>query len=415
VVKKQKMNIKIARYWLLLCCLPATMTVRAQAYDLLIKNGHLIDAKNKIDGVMDVAVKDGKIAKVSGNIPAGESKKVIDATGLYVSPGFIDIHTHVFVGSRAATFADGFSSLSPDDFTFRSGVTTVVDAGTSGWRNFPLFKEHVIDQSKTRVLAFLNIAGDGMSGDPGEQDLNDMNAELTSLMIKKYSAIIVGVKIGHYSGSDWAPFDRALQAATESGTILFVECHLPKYSLQDQLARMRPGDIMTHTYEKIAERAPIVDSNGVLLRCVVDAQKRGILFDVGHGGAGFWFSVARPAVKQGLLPNSFGTDLHRFSMNSGMKNMSNVMSKFLNMGMDLPDVIRRATWSAALSIKREDLGQLSEGADADITVFGLLRGKFGFIDAEGVKMEGDRKLETELTIREGKLVYDLNGLAAKAN
>jgi dihydroorotase len=206
-----------------------------------------------------------------------------------------------------------------------------------------------------------------------------------------------------------------LQAATASGTVLFVECHLPKYSLQDQLARMRPGDIMTHAYEKIAERSPITDSNGILLPCVLEAQKRGILFDVGHGGAGFWFSVARPAVKQGLLPNSFGTDLHRFSMNSGMKNMSNVMSKFLNMGMDLPDVIRRATWSAALSIKREDLGQLSEGADADITVFGLLRGKFGFIDAEGSRMEGDRKIETELTIRDGKVVYDLNGLAAKAN
>jgi dihydroorotase len=395
---------------------PATTPpAREQAYDLLIRNGHLIDTKNHIDAIMDIAVKDGKVAKVATNIAPDEAKKLIDATGMYVSPGFIDMHTHVFVGSKASTFADGFSSLSPDDFTFRSGVTTVVDAGTSGWRNFPLFKEHVIDQSKTRVLAFLNIAGDGMSGDPGQEDINDMNAELTSLMIKKYPAIIVGVKIGHYSGSDWAPFDRALEAATTSNTTLFVECHLPKYSLQDQLARMRPGDIMTHAYEKISERAPITDSNGNLLPCVLAAQKRGILFDVGHGGAGFWFSVARPAVKQGLLPNSFGTDLHRFSMNSGMKNMSNVMSKFLNMGMGLPDVINRATWSAARSIKREDLGQLSEGAVADITVFSLLHGKFGFIDAEGSKMEGDRKIETELTIREGKVVYDLNGIAAKTN
>ena len=393
----------------------AQATDQAQPYDLLIKNGHLIDAKNKIDDQMDVAIKDGKVAKVAKDIPAGQAKKLIDATGLYVSPGFIDMHTHVFVGSKAATFADGFSSLSPDDFTFRSGVTTVVDAGTSGWRNFPLFKEHVIDQSKTRVLAFLNIAGDGMSGDPGEQDLNDMNAELTSLMIKKYPDIIVGVKIGHYSGSDWAPFDRALEAAKTSGTTLFVECHLPKYSLQDQLARMRPGDIITHSYEKISERLPIIDSSGTLRPYVLDAQKRGILFDVGHGGAGFWFSVARPAVKQGLLPNSFGTDLHRFSMNSGMKNMSNVMSKFLNMGMDLPDVITRATWSAARSLKREDLGQLSEGAVADLTLFSLLHGKFGFIDAEGSKMEGDRKIETELTIRDGKVVYDLNGIAAKSN
>lgn len=395
--------------------LSSALTVRAQSYDLLVRNGHLIDAKNSIDAVMDVAVKDGKVAKVAKDIPVAQAKKVVDATGLYVSPGFIDMHTHVFVGSKPSTFADGFSSLSPDDFTFRSGVTTVVDAGTSGWRNFPIFKDHVIDQSKTRVLAFLNIAGNGMSGEPGEQDLNDMNAELTSLMIKKYPEIIVGVKIGHYSGSDWAPFDRALDAAKTSGTKLFVECHLPGYSLSDQLARMRPGDIITHSYEKITERSPITDSNGVLRPYVLDAQKRGILFDVGHGGAGFWFSVARPAVKQGLLPNSFGTDLHRFSMNSGMKNMSNVMSKFLNMGMSLSEVIRRATWSAAQSLKREDLGQLSEGAVADMTVFSLLKGKFGFIDAEGTKMEGDRKIETELTIRDGKVVYDLNGIAAKGN
>ncbi|HEY4290481.1 MAG TPA: amidohydrolase/deacetylase family metallohydrolase [Puia sp.] len=393
--------------------LPATMTVRAQSYDLLIKNGHLIDAKNKIDGVMDVAIKDGKVAKVGKEIAVAQAKKVVDATGLYVSPGFIDMHTHVFVGSKPSTFADGFSSLSPDDFTFRSGVTTVVDAGTSGWRNFPLFKEHVIDQSKTRVLVFLNIAGDGMSGDPGEQDLNDMNAELTSLMIKKYPEIIVGVKIGHYSGSDWAPFDRALEAAKTSGTKLFVECHLPKYSLEDQLAKMRPGDIITHSYEKISERAPITDSNGVLRPYVLAAQKRGILFDVGHGGAGFWFSVAQPAVKQGLLPNSFGTDLHRFSMNSGMKNISNVMSKFLNMGMDLNQVIARATWLPAQSLKREDLGNLSEGSIADLTVFGVLHGKFGFLDAEGSKMEGTQKIETELTLRDGKVVYDLNGIAAK--
>jgi dihydroorotase len=385
----------------------------AQTFDLLIKNGHVIDPKNKIDEKMDVAIQDGKIARVARNIPSSEAKKEIDANGLYVTPGFIDMHTHVFVGSKPTTFADGFLSLSPDDFTFKSGVTTVVDAGTSGWRNFPLFKEHVIDESKTRVLAFLNIAGYGMSGDPTEQDLNDMSAEMTSLMIKKYPEIIVGVKIGHYSGNDWAPFDRALEAGKLSSSPLFVECHLPQYSLADQLKKMRPGDIITHTFENISERMPITDSLGKVRAFVLEAQKRGVLFDVGHGGAGFWFSVAEPAVKQGLLPNSFGTDLHRFSMNSGMKSMLNVMSKFLNMGMSLQEVIQRATWFPAKSIKREDLGQLSQGAVADITLFNVLQGKFGFIDADGYRLKGDRKLETEMTIRAGKVVYDLNGLAAK--
>jgi len=180
-----------------------------QQYDLLIKNGHVIDPKNNIDGRMDLAILDGKIARVDKNINGSQAKKEIDATGMYVTPGFIDIHTHVFVGTDPSSFGDGFLSVSPDDFTFRAGVTTVVDAGCSGWRTFPTLKQNVIDQSRTRVLAFLNIAGSGMSGDPAQQDVTDMNAEMTSLMIKKYPDIIVGVKIGHYSGSDWAPFDRA--------------------------------------------------------------------------------------------------------------------------------------------------------------------------------------------------------------
>jgi dihydroorotase len=177
---------------------------------------------------------------------------------------------------------------------------------------------------------------------------------------------------------------------------------------------MRPGDIITHTFERVHERLPIIDTtSGKVWPFVLEAQKRGVLFDVGHGGAGFWFSIAQPAVKQGFMPNSFGTDLHRNSMNSGMKNMSNLMSKFLNMGMSIQQIVERATWLAAKSIKREDLGQLSEGAVADVTVFTVLQGKFGFIDAEGKRMEGSSKIDTELTLREGKVVYDLNGIAAK--
>ena len=386
--------------------------ILAQTYDLLIKNGHVIDPKNQIDSKMDVAINDGKIARIAANIPSSQAKKEIDATGLYVTPGLIDIHTHVFVGSKPATFADGFSSLSPDDFTFRSGVTTVVDAGTSGWRNFPVFKEQVIDQSKTRVLAFLNIAGSGMSGSPSEEDVNDMDSRMTSLTVKKYPDIIVGVQIGHYAGNEWTPFERALEAGRLSNTPLLVECHLPQLSLEDQLSRMRPGDILTHAFEKVSERMPVTDDQGKVRPFVLEAQKRGILFDVGHGGAGFWFSVAITAMKQGLLPNSFGTDLHRFSMNSGMKSMLNVMSKYLNMGMSIEDIILRATWYPAKSIKREDLGQLSEGAVADVAILSLQQGKFGFIDAGGNRLDGDRKLEAELTIRAGKVVYDLNGLAA---
>lgn len=392
--------------------LVSAYTVNAQEIDLLLKGGHVIDPKNNIDSKMDIAISGGKILKVAPNISDKGVKKTVDVSGLYVTPGLIDVHTHVFVGSEDG-FANGFSSVSPDDFTFKSGVTTVVDAGTSGWRNFPLFKEQVIDRSQTRVLAFLNIFGSGFSsGSAVEPNMDEADPEKTAEAIRKYPDFLVGARIGHYSGKDWTPFDRALEAAKLSNTPLLVECHLPEYTLEGQLNRMRSGDIITHAFENVSERMPVVDEQGIVRPFVLEAQTRGILFDVGHGGAGFWFNQAIPALQQGLLPNSFGTDLHRFSMNAGMKSMMNVMSKYLAMGMSLQDVISRGSWYPAKSIKREDLGNLSEGAVADIAVFSLMDGKFGFVDAGKSRIDGDGKLESELTIRAGRVVWDLNGLSA---
>ncbi|WP_162416249.1 amidohydrolase/deacetylase family metallohydrolase [Cyclobacterium roseum] len=391
------------------CWLPLS----AQDFDILIRRTYLVDAKNKIQDTMDLGIADGKIALVARFIPAEKAKKVINASGLILSPGLIDIHTHVFVGSKARTFADGFSSVSPDDFTFRSGVTTVVDAGTSGWRNFETFKKNVIDASQTRVLAFLNIAGTGMSGHPTQENLQDMDPEKALEMLQRYPDILVGIKIGHYTGPEWLPFENALVASGNAQKPLLVECHLPRYTLAEQLEKMRPGDILTHSFEEIDERMPIVDEQGQLRPFVMEAYERGVHFDVGHGGAGFWFSQAIPALRQGLKPHTFGTDLHRFSMNSGMKNMLNVMSKFLAMGMELEAVIQRASWQAAQVIQRPDLGHLTEGAVADLTLLKLLEGDFGFVDAGGNRINGKHKLETELTIKGGKVVYDLNGLAAK--
>ena len=388
------------------------MPAVAQDIDILITNGHVIDPRNKIDSKLDVAIADGKILEVSADIAEERAKKVIDAKGLYISPGFIDIHTHVFVGSNTG-FADGINSISPDDFAPRSGVTTVVDAGTSGWRNFHRFKTQVIDRSRTRILAFLSIGGLGLSGKIAQEDLSDMNVDSASACVKKYPDVIVGIKIGHFEGKDWTPFDRAVAAAEKAQVPLLVECHLPEYSLENQLNRMRPGDIITHSYEKVSERMPVVDENGVVRTFVKDALRRGVLFDVGHGGAGFWFSQAIPALRQGLAPNSFGTDLHRFSVNAGMKDMMNVMSKYMAMGMTLQDVILRATWAPAASVRRDDLGHLSKGAVADVAIWNIRKGKFGFVDAGGNRIEGDRKLEAELTLREGRVAWDLNGLAAK--
>jgi len=386
--------------------------MQAQEIDILLKGGHVIDPKNKIDGEMDVAIADGNILEVAPDISAKNAKKVIDATGFYVTPGLINLHTHVFVGSNSG-FADGFSSVSPDDITLKAGITTVVDAGTSGWRNFPIFKKNVIDRSKTRVLSFLNIAGSGMTGFPTEENINDMDSRMTALVIEQFPDIIVGVKIGHYRGSEWTPFDRAMEAARIADVPLFVECHLPLLSLEGILDRMESGDIYTHTYCKASDRTCLLDDQGKIRPYVFEAQEKGVRFDVGHGGAMFHFDIAVPALEQGLLPNSFGSDLHRFSMNSGMKNMLDIMSKFLNLGMAIEDIVFRATWNSATSIKREDLGQLSQGAVADIAVLSVRMGSFGFIDTKGNKIAGDRRLEAELTIREGKVVWDQNGMAAK--
>jgi len=397
-------------FGLFLLILPSVS--EAQDIDILLKGGHLIDPKNKIDSQMDVAISNGSILKVAKDIPSNNAKKVIDVTGMYVTPGLIDLHTHVFVGTNSG-FADGFSSLSPDDFTFKAGITTVVDAGTSGWRNFPVFKKQVIDRSQTRVLAYLNIAGSGMTGFPSEEDVNDMDSHMTSLVIQQYPDILVGVKIGHYRGSDWTPFDRALEACKIANVPLFVECHLPLYPLEEILKRMRPGDIYTHSFCIAVDRECLLDEQGMVRHYVLEAQKKGVRFDVGHGGGMFHFAVAIPAFKQGFLPNSFGTDLHRFSMNSGMKNMLDIMSKYLNIGMNIEDIIFRATWNSANSVKRPDLGQLSEGAEADVAVLSIRKGNFGFIDTGGNKLNGDRRFEAELTIRAGKIVWDQNGLAAQ--
>ena len=402
----------VVKSLMLLFFILTAIVTHAQQFDLLLKNGHVIDPTNSINALMDVAIVGGKIAKVEANISPEQAKKVLDVRGLYVCPGLIDVHTHVFVGSNPDTFADGILSLSPDDFTFKSGVTTVVDAGTSGWRNFPLFKSQVIDKSKTRILAFLSIAGTGMSGKSSQENVKDMDPEKASGVIQKYRDVVVGVKIGHYEGSDWTPFENAVAAADLSNVPLFVECHLPQYSLEDQLNRMRPGDIITHSFEKVSERMSVIDDQGNVRPFVKQAKERGILFDLGHGGAGFWFSEAIPALQQGLAPNSFGTDLHRFSMNAGMKDMLNVMSKYLSMGMEMEEVIVRATSAPAKSIKRTDLGHLSEGATADVAVLGLRNGTFGFVDAGGNRIEGKQKFEAELTIRDGKIVWDLNGISA---
>ena len=403
--------IQIVLLLLLVHCAEPQM---AQQYDLIIKGGTVIDPRNQINQVMDIAISDGMIREVSSEIAVDDGKLVVDASGLIITPGLIDIHTHVFVGEKEGTFAGGFSSVSPDDFTFKAGITTVVDAGTSGWRSFPEFKKEVIDRSQTRVLAFLNISGNGMIGAPEEEHLDDMEVAPTVKRIKEYPDIIVGTKIGHYRGNQWDPFDLALAAGMEANVPMILECHLPELALAEVLNKMRAGDIFTHTYGAVNDRDWLLDEDGTVKPAVLEARNKGVYFDVGHGGGSFHYQLAVPALKQGFYPDSFGTDLHRFSMNAGMKDMLNVMSKFLNLGMPLEMVVEKATWSPAQMIKRQDLGHLTAGAVADVAVFSIQEGNFGFVDSGGFRMSGEKKLQAELTIRNGKIVWDLNGRAAKS-
>jgi dihydroorotase len=382
-----------------------------QAYDLVIKGGEVIDPHSGIRAVRDIGIRDHKIAAVERNIPAARALKSINAHGLVVVPGLVDIHTHVYAGTGLRGAYDGDNSVYPDGFTFRSCVTTVADAGSSGWRNFPDFKERIIDRAQTRVLAFLNIVGGGMAGKVPEQIVEDMDPEAAAAEVKIYPDLIVGIKTAHYEGPDWTAVDRAEQAGTSAQVPVMVDFGIfrPERPYEDLVTRkMRPGDISTHMYIDFVH---MLDANGKVFPYLFEARKRGVVFDVGHGAGSFVFAHAVPAVQQGFVPDSISTDLHIGSMNAGMKDMTNVMSKFLNMGMSLEDVILRSTWNPANEIKHQELGQLSVGSPADVAVLRVEKGKFGFVDSLGGRLEGHRKLECELTVRNGVVVWDLNGAA----
>jgi dihydroorotase len=381
-----------------------------QHYDLVVRGGEVIDPKNHLYRVADVAIRDHKIAAIAPNLANYEAGRVIDAAGLVVTPGLIDIHVHIYAGTGRRAY-DGDNSVYPDGFTFRSGVTTVADAGSSGWKNFPDFKDRVIDRSKTRVLAFLNIVGAGMDGPLAEQNASEMDAPQAAAMVQRYPEVIVGIKTAHWEAPDWTAVDRAIEAGTLANVPVMVDfgafpAERPYRELVTR--KLRPGDISTHMYLRMID---MLDEQGKVKPYFAEARKRGVIFDVGHGGGSFVFRLAVPAMRQGWAPDSISTDLHTGSMNGGMKDMLNVMSKFLNLGMSLEDVILRSTYNPAKEIRHPELGSLSVGSDADLAVLRVEKGKFGFVDSSGMRMDGDQKLVCELTIRDGRVVWDLNGIA----
>jgi dihydroorotase len=400
--------------------LPLSIAISGQAlgqqpradrkYDIVLRGGHVIDPRNGTSAVRDVAIASGTIAAVEAHIDTDAAIELVDVSGLYVTPGLVDIHVHVYTGTGEAHSYAGDNSVYPDGFTFRAGVTTVVDAGSSGWRNFDDFSARVISRSRTRVLAFLNIVGHGMRGDAFEQDLGDMEAPPAADVARRNRGTIVGIKTAHYAGPEWTPVERAVQAGTAADIPVMVDFgkNQPERPIGELVtAKLRPGDIYTHVYSGLRNE---LDRPGHLNPALFEGRKRGVIFDVGHGGGSFLWRVAVPAVQAGFLPDSISTDLHIGSMNAGMKDMLNVMSKFLALGVPLDDVIRRSTWNPAREVKQEALGHLSVGAVADVAVLRVERGTFGFVDSNGARLRGTERLVCELTMREGKVVYDLNGI-----
>ena len=389
----------------------AATVVCAQKYDLLLKGGHVVDGRNNIDAPRDIAIKDGKIAAVEQNIAASEAGKVLDVSGLLVTPGLIDLHVHVFHTSNVPNAWAGDYSIQPDLISFRTGVTTMVDAGSSGYRNFPQFRATVIDRAQTRILAMINIAGYGMMTNHVEQDTADMLPDKTGEMANKNKDVVVGIKTAHYEKPDWTSVDKAIEAAKIAGVPVMVDfgyfrTERPYWQLVS--SRLRPGDISTHMFRG---SVPYVDANGKLYPYLQKARERGVKFDVGHGGGSFVMRNAAPAIAQRFYPDTISTDLHGTSMNAGLMDMPTTMSKLLALGMPLREVLVRSTWTPAQTISRTDLGHLSVGAVADVAAFRLMTGDFGFRDQENGRVRGKQRLQPELTLKDGKIVWDYNSLS----
>ncbi|MEZ5402891.1 MAG: amidohydrolase/deacetylase family metallohydrolase [Bryobacteraceae bacterium] len=375
----------------------------ADVFDILIKNGRVIDIAAGRNGRMDVAIAGGKIVRVAPNLRASQARVVIEAGEYIVSPGLIDIHAHFD--------EDGASlNLNPDHNALRFGVTTAVDAGSSGADNFERFRQRTIDTSVTRVLAFVNIVAAGMYGGQVENDPKQMDVEKAAATVMKHRDVVVGIKTAHYQPADWTAVDNAVKAAEGSNSVVMVDFHpKPGRGYRELiLEHMRPGDIHTHFYGRLT---PQLDESKRVQRYMLEARKRGVLFDVGHGSGSFWFRIAKPMIEQGFLPDTISTDIHKSSIMLPRATMTNVMSKFLNLGVSVEQIIERSTVNPAKAIRRPELGTLKEGSVADVAILKLEQGEFPFLDSGHGKLTGRERLRCAVTIRAGKVVWDEDGLS----
>jgi dihydroorotase len=371
-------------------------------YDLVIRGGEVLDPSQGLRGKRDVAIKNARIAAIEREIPADMGSQTIDAAGRLVLPGLVDLHAHIFPQASAI-------GLPADELVPFTATTTYVSAGDAGGNNFSAFKHYVIAQARSRIVAFVHISSIGLAGFPvGEmKDIDFANVDLAAKTIAENPDVVLGVKVREtlevVGNNGLEPLRRARMAAERSGTNARVMCHIGNApgSLAELLDLLRPGDILTHSYSGAGNNTV---QNGQLIAAALEAKKRGVIIDVGHGGGSFSYAVAEPAIQQGLTPDTISSDIHAYSGNSpGMPFLPWVMSKFLHMGFSLEQVVSLATEKPAKIIGRVDkLGTLQVGAPADVAIMELVEGAVEFVDTVKVTRKGTRYLRPIQTVRAGR-------------
>jgi dihydroorotase len=365
-------------------------------YDLLLRGGTVVDPSQSLNGVRDVALSNGVIALIAENI-AEPAAQTLDVRGKLVTPGLIDIHTHVYAG--VTTWG-----VRPDPAALRSGVTTLVDAGSPSFVTLPGFRWYIAEPAAARVLTFVHISGIGlMYGPIGEMtDMRYANPEKCAEAVLENGDIAVGVKVrqGHdqVGENGVEPLRLAVQAAEQAKTRVMVHIGAG-ISLPTVLDLLRPGDIVTHCFQGRGDC--IIDDRGRVLPEVREAQRRGIVMDVGHGMGSFRWEVSERALDQGFTPDVISTDLHGGNLYGPVHDLPTTLSKFLHLGLSLEQVVAAATQAAARAIGRPELGTLRPGSPADIAVFELVEGEFEMFDTHGRSRTAHQKLETVYTIAGG--------------
>lgn len=381
------------------------------ACDLLIRGGTVYDPETRSFQREDIAIREGKIACRAATLSPEPGAAVLDASGCVVSPGLIDLHCHIYPVFPYVR-KDSLRTTNAEEQMVRCGVTTAVDAGTCGWRNFGDFKEHVIDATKLRVLAFLDIAAKGMAYPDSEQSVADINPKIAAAVAEEWNDCIVGFKSAHYwprhedrEHPAFASIDGALEASALCGKPVMVDSIPvpPERSYPAILHRLSSGDIHTHVF---AQQFPLLDANGKVEEYLREERARGVHFDVGHGSGSFWFRQAVPCVEQDFWPDTISTDLHHQNVTGPAIDLLYVASKFLAMGMPLAEVLYRVTRAPALTLSRPELGTIAEGGCADLAILRVREGRFGYLDCGGARLEGEGKLECVATVRAGEVLFD---------